>query len=114
MVESVGVTRRVPLPCTSPMPLSMETALALLTDHRSVADWPRSMEEGSTVKERMAGFRLAVLSVGVVTGGAGALAVLIGTFFLQATPVVKAESRKTAPTIRFMFICFRSSPSSLL
>ena len=46
----------------------MLMSVALATDHRKVAAWPRSMEVGSTVKLAM---RAAGGGVAVVVGGAG-------------------------------------------
>jgi hypothetical protein len=45
-----GNTCRDPFAGTAPMFWSIEMSVALATDHRSVADWPRSMDRGSAVK----------------------------------------------------------------
>ena len=49
VVELLGKTVRLPLACTVPTLGSMEISVAFETDHRNVADWPRSMELGSAV-----------------------------------------------------------------
>jgi hypothetical protein len=42
VVESLGLTRRLPVPGTVPMPWSIETLVTLpLTSQRRVEDWPR-------------------------------------------------------------------------
>jgi hypothetical protein len=47
----LGNTWRWPLAETVPIPWSIETSVAFCTFQRSVADWPRWMEEGSTENE---------------------------------------------------------------
>ena len=49
VVELLGKTVRLPVACTGPTAGSIEISVALETDHRSVADWPRSIELGSPV-----------------------------------------------------------------
>src|ERR1035441_5268416 len=48
--------RRFPLGCTVPMPLLIATFVDPVTFHRRIADWPRSMVDGSTENSAMTGF----------------------------------------------------------
>jgi hypothetical protein len=83
VVVSVGTTRRLPLASTVPNPWSIETDVASVTDQRTTADWPRSIDEGSTEKSATVGVpgpaEAAVVPPEEGGGGGG-----IGTFFPQA------------------------------
>jgi hypothetical protein len=52
-----------------PTPGAIEVSVALLTDHRSVEDWPRSIVEGSALNCEIAGFGGG--GGGGFTGGGG-------------------------------------------
>lgn len=70
-------------------------SVALLTDHRSVEDWPRSIRLGSAEKLLMLGF---AGGGGAAAGGAGGGGAGGGTFFLQPALNNKSmQASKTAP-----------------
>src|SRR5579884_2583217 len=79
----------------------MRISVALLMDHRSVADWPRWIVVGSTVK---------LLMVGLLGAGGGGSRIVVGggggggggTFFLQ--PAAKTRSmRASTATLSFRY-----------
>jgi hypothetical protein len=98
VVESFGVTRRLPVFGTVPIPWSMETLVASVTDHRSVALWPRSIVDGSAENEIVGagGFGGAGFSTGGGGGGGGGG----GAFFLQP-PMNIARNTKMQTTLLF-------------
>jgi hypothetical protein len=102
-VESLGLTRRLPVACTTPMPLSMETLVTVpLTSQRSVEDCPRSMLVGSAVNCVTVG-----AAGGGGGGGGGGVATGAGaggaTFFLQ--PPAKTTSDNASPiTVNFRLL----------
>src|ERR1700722_13188270 len=55
VVVLLGNTVRLPLVCTVPNAGSIDTVVAPVTDQRSVADCPRSIEDGSAVNCAMTG-----------------------------------------------------------
>jgi len=96
----LGKTCRVPFACTAPKPLSIEISVAFATDHRKVADWPRSMVRGSAVKLLI---RAAAGGAGAGAGaaaGAGGGGAGTGAFFLHAaTDIRSAAVNTTAPSV---------------
>jgi hypothetical protein len=97
VVELLGNTVRLPFACTAPTAGSIEISVALETDHRKVADWPRSIELGSAVNCAITGAAAGGGGVGVDVdaegggGGAGG-----GVFFLH--PTANKASRTPIPT----------------
>lgn len=83
VVVALGNTWRLPFDCTVPNPGSIVTVVASETDHRKVADCPRSIDDGSAVNCAITGGRAP--SGGAVgaedTGGGGAV-VTVGACFL--------------------------------
>jgi len=79
----------------------MEMSVELPTDHRSVADCPRSMERGSPVKllmrtARGAGGGGSAVLVGPAVVGGGLFT--IGAFFLHpAADIIKAAANTATP-----------------
>jgi len=92
VVLELGYTARLPLVCTVPTLGWIVMLVAFSTDHRSVEDWPRTIDAGEAVNDAITGL-----------GGGGALSLVEGggggggtaaTFFLHA----EANRRKQNPT----------------
>ena len=105
MVESLGNTRRVPLACMEPIPLSMEMLLASVTFQLKVEDWPRSIEEGSATNRVMLG--AAGGGAGAAAGGGGGGGGGGGAFFLH--PAANNANIRQTP----MVLIFRLSNMNL-
>lgn len=99
VTEFAGETLRLPVACTVPTPLSIDTLLAFATSQRNVDDCPRWIEVGSAVKDEIAG--------GAGAGGGGGGAACGGgggggggaAFFLHPDANIINEKARTAAEI---------------
>lgn len=93
-----GLTERVPVDGTDPIPPEMLTESALSTPQTRLALCPAMIEVGSTAKLRIAG---ASLAGGGGASGVGAEGVLTatGAGFLQPTEKIDSESASSATLI---------------
>jgi hypothetical protein len=120
VVVSDGETERLPFTGTDPSPGVILADVAFWLDQRNVADCPRSMVDGSTVK-------LAITGRGGGGGGGGGASFLgcgggggAGPFFLQASAKINNEMlSSTAPIRRLLILNLppekpRLSPGALL
>jgi hypothetical protein len=98
VVLSIGKTCRWPWLWTAPMPWLMDMSVALLMDQRRVADWPRSMVVGSTVKLLITAASTRGGGAGAGAGGGGGGGG--GTFLPQAdTKTISTNVSASAPVL---------------
>jgi hypothetical protein len=82
-----GLMRRLPFAGTVPIPLLIATFVEPVTFHRRIADWPRSILDGSTENSATTGLPEEGVFVGTVAEGAGGGGGGIGVFLLQADAI---------------------------
>jgi hypothetical protein len=102
-----------PLALTDPIPLSIDADVAFWLDQRNVADCPRSMAEGSTVKLAITGLAGGggggAFSTTFGAGGGGA-----GPFFLHpAAKNAKDMAINNAPNLRLLILNLPPCPPNL-